>query len=237
MCLTPKTSLFLSVIEHGSFSAAARVTGRVPSAVGMAIAGLEAELDFPLFDRGGREPKPTAQALSLVPQARQVIAKLQELNAHALELSEGLEDGLTLVIVPELLSTPWAASLKPLSERYPLLELQVITAPQHDAVRMVQERLVDMTLVYERNRFNDRERSKSWRGNTWSWSPPRIIPCLRWMGCGKTIWRSSGRSPSPVGNSTGRMRASSGLETSGGPTTTSRRLRWSKPELAGPISL
>ena len=151
-------SLFLAVVDHGSFSAAARATGRVPSAVSMAIANLEAELDFPLFDRSGREPKPTPQALSLVPQARQILAKLQELNAHALELSEGLEDSLTLAVVPELLSTPWAACLKLLSERHPLLELQVITVPQHDAVRMVQEQLVDMALVYERNRFDDRER-------------------------------------------------------------------------------
>ena len=37
--------LFLAVIERGSFSAAARSLGRVPSAVSMAIGHLEAALE------------------------------------------------------------------------------------------------------------------------------------------------------------------------------------------------
>ncbi|WP_281078094.1 LysR family transcriptional regulator, partial [Variovorax paradoxus] len=41
--------VFLAVIDHGSFSAAARALRRVPSAVSMAIAHLEAELDLQLF--------------------------------------------------------------------------------------------------------------------------------------------------------------------------------------------
>ncbi|MFP3458251.1 LysR family transcriptional regulator, partial [Psychrobacter sp. SIMBA_152] len=39
-------AVFLAVLEAGSFSAAARKLGRVPSAVSMAIAQLEAELDL-----------------------------------------------------------------------------------------------------------------------------------------------------------------------------------------------
>ena len=61
---TDNLQVFLAVLDHGSFSAAARSLGRVPSAVSMAIAGLEAELDLLLFDRSGREPKPTAAARS-----------------------------------------------------------------------------------------------------------------------------------------------------------------------------
>ena len=37
--------VFLTVLDHGSFSAAARALSRVPSAVSMTIAHLEAELD------------------------------------------------------------------------------------------------------------------------------------------------------------------------------------------------
>lgn len=39
-------TIFLTVLEKGSFSAAARALHRVPSAVSMAIANLEAELGF-----------------------------------------------------------------------------------------------------------------------------------------------------------------------------------------------
>ncbi len=48
--------LFLAVLDRGSFSAAARALRRVPSAVSMAIANMEAELGFALFDRSHREP-------------------------------------------------------------------------------------------------------------------------------------------------------------------------------------
>ena len=69
--------VFLTVLDHGSFSAAARALSRVPSAVSMTIAHLEAELDVQLFDRSGREPRPTAAARALEPQARLLAGQLQ----------------------------------------------------------------------------------------------------------------------------------------------------------------
>ena len=57
--------VFLAVLDRGSFSAAARALSRVPSAVSMTIAHLEAELNVQLFDRSGREPRPTAAARAL----------------------------------------------------------------------------------------------------------------------------------------------------------------------------
>ena len=78
----------LAVLDHGSFSAAARALGKVPSAVSMQIAQLEAALNMPLFAREGREPKPLPAALALEPQARLLAAQLQQLNAHALALAD-----------------------------------------------------------------------------------------------------------------------------------------------------
>ncbi|RYF29237.1 MAG: LysR family transcriptional regulator, partial [Comamonadaceae bacterium] len=121
--------VFLAVIDHGSFSAAARALRRVPSAVSMAIANLEAELDLALFDRTGREPRPTAAARSLEPQARLMAAQLRQLQVHALGLTQGLESRLTLAIAPELLAAPWSESLATLALEYPLLEVEVLAAP------------------------------------------------------------------------------------------------------------
>ena len=83
--------VFLAVLDHGSFSAAARALGRVPSAVSMAVAHLEAELALQLFDRRGREPRPTDAARALEPSARQIALQLRALHAHALSLTQGLE--------------------------------------------------------------------------------------------------------------------------------------------------
>lgn len=150
-------AVFLAVLDTGSFSAAARQLGRVPSAISMAIANLEAELALELFDRRGREPKPTAQALALEPQARLLIAQLQQLNTQALELSQGLETRLTLVIAPELQSTQWVRPLQVLAREYPSLEVQVITAPQTDALRLLHDGGAQLALVFQRPAADGRE--------------------------------------------------------------------------------
>lgn len=149
--------VFLAVLDSGSFSAAARQLGRVPSAISMAIANLEAELALELFDRSGREPKPTAHARALEPQARLLISQLQQLNTQALELSQGLETRLTLVIAPELQATPWVEPLQILAQEYPLLEIQVITAPQTDALQLLHKGNAQLALVFERPAADGRE--------------------------------------------------------------------------------
>eukprot|EP01032_Pedospumella_encystans_P026929 gene26928-30447_t len=93
--------VFLAVIDHGSFSAAARALRRVPSAVSMAVAQLEAELDLQLFERSSRHARPTDTARALEAEARQMAGQLRRLQAHALSLHRGLEQRLTLAIAPE----------------------------------------------------------------------------------------------------------------------------------------
>ncbi|MCJ0765497.1 LysR family transcriptional regulator [Variovorax terrae] len=149
--------LFLAVLDHGSFSAAARALRRVPSAVSMAIAQIEAELDLPLFDRSGREPRPTEAARALEPQARLLAGQLRQLRAEALALTQGLETRLALAIAPELLSAPWSEPLAALAQDYPLLEVEVLVAPQADALRLLHEGCVQLALVFERPSLDGRE--------------------------------------------------------------------------------
>ena len=149
--------VFLAVLDHGSFSAAARALHRVPSAVSMAIANLEAELDLSLFDRGGREPQPTAAARSLEPQARLLAAQLQQLQVQALALTQGLENRLTLAIAPELLAAPWSGPLATLAQEYPQLEVEVLAAPQADALALLHSGRAQLALVFERPSLDGRE--------------------------------------------------------------------------------
>jgi DNA-binding transcriptional LysR family regulator len=149
--------VFLEVLDRGSFSAAARALGRVPSAVSMTIGHLEAELHLQLFDRRGREPQPTAAARSLEPQARLLARQLRQLQAQALALTQGLESRLTLAIAPELLAAYWSGPLASLAEDYPLLEVEVLAAPQADALRMLHEGRAHLALVFERPSLDGRE--------------------------------------------------------------------------------
>lgn len=150
-------AVFLAVLDHGSFSAAARALGRVPSAVSMAIAQLEAELDLQLFDRSSRNVRATESARALEAEARQMAGQLRRLQAHALSLHQGLERHLTLAIAPELLSAPWHQPLARLAEEFPSLEVAVLSAPQADALRMLYDGSAQLALIYERTRVDERE--------------------------------------------------------------------------------
>ena len=152
-----QVALFLAVLDTGSFSAAARKLGRVPSAISMAMGQLEAELGLMLFDRTGREPVPTAAAQALEPQARLLAQQLQQLNQQALALHEGLEKRLTLAIAPELLASDWAEDVRPVVERYPSLVIEVLVAPQDDALELLHSGRAQLALVFERPNIDARE--------------------------------------------------------------------------------
>ncbi|EPX1239023.1 LysR family transcriptional regulator, partial [Acinetobacter baumannii] len=124
--------LFLTVLDTGSFSAAARKLNRVPSAVSMAIANIEAELGYHLFERTHRKVIPTAAALALEPQARIIAEQLRLLATHAYELSLGLESKLKIGVVSDANTELLFKAIKQLAEKFPLLNLEIITAPQDD---------------------------------------------------------------------------------------------------------
>lgn len=149
--------LLLTVLDKGSFSAAARALGRAPSAVSMAIASLEDELNLQLFERTGREPQPTPQALTLAVQARALVQQMQQWEAQALAMSSGLESKLSIAIEPELLSIHWADYLAGLALQFPALEVEIVTAPHEDAMAMLHEGRVQLALLYERAEYDGGE--------------------------------------------------------------------------------
>jgi DNA-binding transcriptional LysR family regulator len=149
--------VFLAVLDHGSFSAAARSIGRVPSAVSMSIANLEADLNLELFDRRGREPLPTPAAIALEAKARFMVQQFELWEAQALTLSRGLESRLSIAIAPELLASDWVAPLGQLAQRFPSLQVEVLSAPETDAIRLLHEGRVQLALVFENPHFDSRE--------------------------------------------------------------------------------
>lgn len=150
--------LFLAVIERGSFSAAARSLGRVPSAVSMGIANLEAELGYLLFDRSHREPVPTAMASALVPHARLIAEQLKQLQVHAIELSLGLESKLSIAVVADLDKHAVLAAIKIIARRFPLLDIELLTAAQDDVLAMLHSGRVSVCLAFAGLSMNVLER-------------------------------------------------------------------------------
>ncbi|PRG88663.1 LysR family transcriptional regulator [Burkholderia multivorans] len=148
MLTSDHIDMLLTVIDKGSFSAAARALGRTPSAISMAIANLEAELDLVLFDRGTREPTPTAAMAALLPDARAIAERLHALRAHAQHLSEGVDDTLRLGLAAEVDGAPVARALAAVSATYPALAVSIVTAPQDAIVDALHRGAVDLCVGY-----------------------------------------------------------------------------------------
>ncbi|MFF8764972.1 LysR family transcriptional regulator [Nocardiopsis dassonvillei] len=139
--------LFLAVVDHGSFSGAARALRRVPSAVSMGIANIEAELGYPLFDRSRREAAPTPRALALVPHARSVASRLRLLQVHAVELSRDLESTLTVAMAAGVPDRDLLDALARVGGRYPLLRVNLLRAPQDGVREMLHRERADLALL------------------------------------------------------------------------------------------
>ncbi|WP_353084177.1 LysR family transcriptional regulator [Stenotrophomonas sp.] len=139
--------LFLAVVDHGSFSGAARALRRVPSAVSMGIANIEAGLGYPLFDRSRREALPTAQALALVPHARSVASRLRLLQIHAVELSQDLESTLTVAVAAGVPDEAMVAALAQVGSRYPLLRVNLLRLPQDQVRERLHQEQADLALL------------------------------------------------------------------------------------------
>ncbi len=114
----------------------------------MAIANLEAELGYALFDRGRREPVPTAMGAALVPHARLALEQFRRLRMHALQLSQGLESRLSIAVATDIDKQPLLAAVGELSDRHPLLEIEILTAPQDDTLQLLHGRRVDLCIAY-----------------------------------------------------------------------------------------
>src|ERR1700681_4519881 len=78
---------FVAVCDQGSFSGAARELNRAQSAISHAIKALERAFDVELFERNTRKATLTAAGRSLLPDARAVISRTEEMKTRAVSIA------------------------------------------------------------------------------------------------------------------------------------------------------
>lgn len=108
---TQQLRTFVTVVEHGSFSEAARVLGVSQPAVTMQIQSLEGALGATLLDRRYRRVDLTEAGRTLLPHARRVLTQLEEAADEISALSGTVTGRLTIAasttpgvyVIPRLL--------------------------------------------------------------------------------------------------------------------------------------
>lgn len=88
---------FVAVVDHKGFTAAGRKLGRVQSAVSQAIAAMEDQLGYALFETPRRTATLTTNGDALLPRAREVLATYHGFTRHARSLAGNVEAEFSFV--------------------------------------------------------------------------------------------------------------------------------------------
>lgn len=139
---------FVTTVETGSFSAAARKLGKVQSAISQHIINLEIDTNQTLFDRSHRYPVLTRAGEQLLPQAKAVLAQHQRLNQQVQALDKQDDLKLTLAVDEGIPYDKFTALLKNLSAQYPQCELELLCASSLDIIHLVDTQRANLGIVF-----------------------------------------------------------------------------------------
>src|SRR5574343_981302 len=97
--LTPDALVMMDTIARtGSFAAAARELGKVPSALTYSVRQLEEALDVLLFDRSSRQAVLTAAGQELMEEGRRLLQEMDAVANRVRRVATGWESELTLAV-------------------------------------------------------------------------------------------------------------------------------------------
>ncbi|WP_027016361.1 LysR family transcriptional regulator [Comamonas composti] len=97
--LTPDSLAMLQTIsEQGSFAAAARQLGLVPSALTYRVRQIEEALDVLLFDRRSRHAQPTEAGLELLREGARLLQEIDSVAHRVRRVATGWEPQLSIVV-------------------------------------------------------------------------------------------------------------------------------------------
>ncbi len=104
--LTPDALLMMDTIARcGSFAAAARELGKVPSALTYSVRQLEEALDVLLFDRSSRQAQLTAAGSELLHEGRRLLQEMDAVANRVRRVASGWETQLA-ISVEDIVSAP-----------------------------------------------------------------------------------------------------------------------------------
>jgi DNA-binding transcriptional LysR family regulator len=104
--LTPDALAMMDTIARtGSFAAAARELGKVPSALTYSVRQLEESLDVLLFDRSSRQAQLTAAGTELLTEGRRLLQEMDAVANRVRRVASGWESQLS-ISVEDILSVP-----------------------------------------------------------------------------------------------------------------------------------
>lgn len=141
--------VFVSVVEAGGHTRAARALGISQSTVSETLTALERTLGTALFRKAAKGPILTPSGEALLPYARRMLALSSELVAELASVSSRISATLVVAAVESLSAYILPSRLAGLRERWPGVRVEVITAVCSEIRESVAAGRSDVGLVLE----------------------------------------------------------------------------------------
>ncbi len=139
--------IFDAVAREGSFNKAAQQLHLTPSAISHAIAVMEAELGFTLFNRGKNGVTMTSYGASLYPSIRAVLNSDEALKQSIARLN-GLEKGkVKLGAFNSVCAGMLPGILKGFMAQYPQIEVEVYQGTYDDVKEWLRTGQIDLAFL------------------------------------------------------------------------------------------
>ncbi len=127
--LLDQLTVFETIADVGTFSAAAKKLNRTVSAVGYTIGQLEEHLGLTLFDRSSYRPTLTDEGKAILRDANMIARRIERLSARADALKSNSAVNATILIDSVFPREPLAKALALFSEEHPEVQLTILETP------------------------------------------------------------------------------------------------------------
>ena len=148
-----KLQALITSIDLGSFSRAAERLGYTQSGLTHMMNSLEAELGFPLIERGYFGVRPTPEGKRLLPKLRRMVALEEELSTEVRRIREG-EDTKLRIGAYSSIATHWLPSiLQSLRHDFPNITAEITQGSVSELYEGIASGRFDLILAGRNDRY------------------------------------------------------------------------------------
>jgi DNA-binding transcriptional LysR family regulator len=137
----------IEVVEHGSFSAAARLLNLTQPAISLQIRELERRFGVRLIERLGKQAHATGPGRDLVEAARRIFRECELADAAMRRYRDGWLGRVHIGTTHTALTYQLPPILRKLSRDYPGIDLHVMNMPTRESVERILQNKIDLALV------------------------------------------------------------------------------------------
>jgi len=138
---------FLAVVNHGSFSTAAKNCFVTQPSLSMQISNLEDELGVPLLDRSTKPIVPTEVGEIVLEQAKEAIASFYSVKERVNDLRGDLSGKLRLGVIPTISPFLMPKFVPEFVKRFPKVELDVRDMYTSEIIDSLNRDMIDVALL------------------------------------------------------------------------------------------